>query len=53
MVKVEKKQVLNAVHEKLYLTHQNKKYILPNKDLKKLNLDRNKVWKSEGFFNYI
>ena len=53
MVKVEKNKYVNAVHEKLYLTHQNQKYILPNKDLKKLNLDRNKVWKSEGFFNYI
>ena len=53
MVNDEKNKWLNALNKKINFSHQNKKFILPNKDFKKLNLDRNKVCKSEGFFNKI
>ena len=42
MVKDEKNKCINILNKKLISFIKNK-YILPNKRLKKLNLDRNKV----------
>jgi hypothetical protein len=53
MVKDEKNKCLNLLNKKLNFSHQNKKFILPNKDFKKVSLESNKVCKSGVFWDYI
>jgi hypothetical protein len=53
MVKDEKNKYFNVANKNLIFSHQNKRYILPNKGFKKFSLDSNKVWKSEAISNYI
>jgi hypothetical protein len=43
MVNDEKNKWLNVLNKKINFSHQDKKYILPNKDFKKFILDSNKV----------
>ena len=43
MVKDKKNKYLMQLNKKINFSHQNKKFILPNKDFKKINLDSNKV----------
>ena len=53
MVKDEKNKYFNVVNKNLIISHQFKKFILPNKGFKKFDLDSNKVCKSGAFLNYI